>query len=88
MPMDIKSKQEQTKTFILHMIAQSTSLLNKVNWRMGIPDKPLEYSEIVADWVDMFRYWLSIGLVWEINPADFLTMCESEAKEIIERGGL
>lgn len=87
-PSSIEEKQAQTKDFLMHMIYQATSLLDEINWRPNKPQKDLNYNQITEEWIDMFKYWLSIGLVWEISPEDFCKMNEKKAMKTIKQGEL
>ena len=77
-PYTIDKKEHQTKEFVLRMFHQSTKLLDTVNWKKNKPQKQLDYEDIVSEWFDMFRYWLSIGVTWEIDYKDFLERIEHD----------
>lgn len=69
---DLDLRQKQTKNFILHILDQSTSLLNETNWEMKqYLEKDVAREKILEEWVDIFKYWLGLGNVWGFTPKDF-----------------
>jgi hypothetical protein len=68
----LEEKQAFTKEYILHMIDQSTDLLQEINWKKNIGTKPIYIDKIREQWIDVFKYWLSIGVVWGFTPSEFL----------------
>lgn len=71
-PVSLEEKQRQTEKFLLHLNRQAYRLLDNVNWKLNQPNRPIQRKQIVEDWCDMFKYWLSIGLVWEIDWKEML----------------
>lgn len=84
-PRTLEDKQKQTEKFFLHINRKACQLLDNVNWRINEPSMPVSRKEIVEDWCDMFKYWLSIGLVWEIDWKELLEELDRKTNSIIER---
>jgi len=78
---DLESKQKFTKEYILHMYSEVEDLLQSINWKFYQKDKDLDYNQICEELVDIFKYWLSIALVWGIRPMDFLDMFYEKSKK-------
>lgn len=66
--LDFEKRQSLTKDYILHMISETNSLLEEINWKMHHKkSKDVNRRELILEWIDVFKYWLSIGLVWGIT---------------------
>jgi len=71
---DIVYVQERVKDYILHMISETDSLLNTINWKLQDSDKrlnPVNREAVLEEWIDIFKFWLSIGLMFGFTPSDF-----------------
>jgi len=48
-------------------------MLRETSWKNHRKDKPFMIeSNLKEEWIDVFKYWLSIGLVWGFNPKDLI----------------
>jgi hypothetical protein len=80
-PKTIEGKLALTEKYMLHLMHQSSKLLDKIDWKLNRTDSVLDYDAIIQEWTDIFKYWLSIGLVWEIDPEEFIKMNERRTKD-------
>lgn len=81
-----EDRQSWTKEYVLHLIDETSSLLNEVNWKLHHKSDTIKINrkELVFEWIDVFKYWLSIGLVWGITPDEFIS-AYSEKSSIVEQ---
>lgn len=48
-------------------------MLRETSWKNHRKDKPyMIESNMKEEWIDIFKYWLSIGLVWDFDPKDLI----------------
>jgi len=84
---EIEYVQMVVKDYILHLISEIDSLLNTINWKMKgweKRDKKVKREAILEEWIDIFKFWLSIGLMFGFSVEDFGFMYW-EKSEIIRR---
>lgn len=69
-----EKQQYWTKEYVLHLIDETSSLLNEINWKLHHKSDSVKINrkELVLEWIDVFKYWLSIGLIWDIGTDEFL----------------
>ena len=66
-------RQEHTKEYVLMLIDETIELLNEINYKQHrMPKDTLTISNIREEWIDTFKYWLSIGLIWGWTPKTFV----------------
>lgn len=84
--LDNRKGQEMTKEYVLHTISELNDLLGEVNWKVHHKKDSIEVNrrELVLEWIDVFKYWLSIGLLWGVSPDEFLKAFD-EKSELVEQ---
>lgn len=81
--LDLNKRQEMTKEYTLHLISEVTSLLEAVNWKMHHKKNSVKVNreDLVLEIIDVWKYLLSICLLWDISPEEFY-------KAYFEKSGL
>lgn len=85
---DITYVQTVVKDYILHLISETDSLLNTINWKMQDSDKldiKVNRDAVLEEWIDVYKFWLSIGLMFGFTPADFEQMYWDKSKRVKEK---
>lgn len=82
----LKVRQEMTKEYALHLTSEITSLLEEINWKIHHKDNLISVNRtsLVLEWIDIFKYWLSIGLLWDIEPEEFYQVFD-EKSDLVEQ---
>ena len=57
-----KNKESATKEFCLHLIGEVTELMRETNYKTHRKDRLVIESNLKEEWIDIFKYWLSIGI--------------------------
>ncbi|MHA1226111.1 MAG: 5' nucleotidase, NT5C type [Candidatus Hodarchaeales archaeon] len=61
-------KQYWTKELVLCLISECNELLREIAWKVHRKeDIRIIPSNLLEEWIDIFKYWLSIGLIWQFN---------------------
>lgn len=83
---DQKGRQQMTKEYVLHLMSESQDLLNEINWKMHHKSDEIKINrrDLVLEWIDVFKYWLSIGLLWDITPEEFFSAF-NEKSDLVEQ---
>ena len=69
---NIEQRQQITKDYILHMFSEMDELLQTINWKLNSGEnKKINFDKLKEEWIDAYKFWLSIGLLWDITPEDF-----------------
>ena len=68
-----RTPEEATKEFCLHLIGEVTELLRETNYKSHRSDKVVIESNLKEEWIDIFKYWMSIGIA---NGWDDITLVE------------
>ena len=83
---DASYVQDKVKDYILHLISEIDSLLNTINWKIDVDEPiPLEREKILEEFIDIFKFWLSIGHMFGFAVDDFARMYWEKSKKIEER---
>lgn len=84
--LSLKDKQEFTEKYVLHLLSEANSLLDTVNWKMHHKDNAVSVNRenIMLELIDVWKYLLSIGLLWDLTPEEF---CEKyfEKSKLVEQ---
>lgn len=66
-------RQKWTKELILHLHSETDELLREIAWKIHRKEKaPIVLSNLQEELIDVFKYWLSIALVWDMSPEEWL----------------
>lgn len=70
-----KEKTELTKEYCLLINDELMEFLRETNWkvhRKGYGDGRFIVSNMMEEWIDIFKYWLSLGQLWGFTPEDLI----------------
>lgn len=85
---DLVYVQQKVKDYILHLISETDSLLNTINWKIqdfSKDSKEVDRAEVLEEWIDIFKFWLSIGMMFGFSVADFEKMYWEKTEKVKER---
>lgn len=75
-----------SKDYILHLISEADEFLREMNWKNHRKQsQDFVRSNMLEEWIDIFKYWLSLGLVWGFTPEDFLAEYERKSAVVEQR---
>lgn len=81
-----KKKVEHTKEYALLMVDEMMELVRETNWKNHRKDKlNLIQSNMKEEWIDVFKYWLSIGLIWGFSPEDMIEEYQRKSAVVEQR---
>lgn len=84
--LDMKDKTYLTKQYILEMISEISELMDEINFKqLAISHEKYNESNIKEQLIDIFKYWLSLGLVWKLTEEDFLNAFFEKSAVVEER---
>lgn len=70
---DLHVLQNNIKEQSLLLMNEIFDLLGKINWKKHLQsEKKIEMQEIQEEWIDIFKYWLTIGVNLGITFDDFV----------------
>jgi len=83
---DAQYVQSVVKNYVLHMLSEVNSLLNTINWKIDA-DAPIkmEREKILEEWIDVFKFWLSIGHMFGFDVGDFERMYWDKSERVKEK---
>ncbi len=71
--LDEKQKVVHSKEYILHLYSELDEFLRELNWKIHRKGKgEVILSNLKEEWIDAFKYWLSLGILWGFSPEEFL----------------
>lgn len=71
--LDDKKRVEESKEYILHLISECDEFLRELAWKNHRKEDPtIIRSNLKEEYIDMFKYWLSLGVLWQITPEEIL----------------
>jgi hypothetical protein len=84
---DPKYVQRIVKDYVLHLIAETYSLLSTINWKIDDPEDAvkLDRERILEESLDVFKFWLSIGHMFGFSVDDFVRMYWEKSKKVEEK---
>jgi len=81
-----EQRVKHTKEYSLLLIDEIMELIGETNWKAHRKNKDdFIESNLKEEWTDMFKYWLSIGLIWGFNPYDFVKEYERKSSVVEQR---
>ena len=84
--LDDKEKVKHTKEYALLMIDELMELIRETNWKDHRKDKPnMVRSNLREEIIDVFKYWLSIGLIWDITIEELFEEYERKSAVVEQR---
>ena len=79
-----KNRQELTKEMILHLSDETHELLREIKWKMHRQQNiKVNRNNLLEEWIDIFKYWLTIGQIWDATPEEFVEMFQQKS-EVVE----
>jgi|TARA_Y100000310_G_C20701999_1_gene830848 uncharacterized HAD superfamily protein/dimeric dUTPase (all-alpha-NTP-PPase superfamily) len=69
---NISIKENHTKNYCLWLMGEIQELLREINFKSHRKKHRVIESNLKEEWIDIFKYWLSIGLIWDWKPEDFI----------------
>lgn len=79
------TQQSMTKEYVLHLLSEANSLLDSVNWKMHHKKiKKVNREDVVLEIIDVWKYLLSICLLWDITPEEFCRVFD-EKSSLVEQ---
>jgi len=83
---DAQYVQGVVKNYVLHMISEINSLLNTINWKIDATEQvKMEREKILEEWIDVFKFWLSIGHMFGFDVGDFERMYWDKSRRIEDK---
>jgi len=64
---DLCLVQKNTEKLSLLMLDEIFSLLDCINWKIHKSDRPISREKIKEEWIDIFKYFLTIGINLDIG---------------------
>lgn len=72
-PEDFDTRSRQTKEYVLYLHGELHDLLRKVKYKVHRNEELLENRPaVLEELTDIFKYLLSLYLVWDVNPTEML----------------
>jgi len=79
--------QRNIKECVLLLQRESFDLLECINWKVHSNNKiKLDYEKIKEEWIDIYKYWLTIGINLGINYEEFVDAYNKKSKRLNENG--
>lgn len=79
--------QSNVKDQSMLLIGEVFSLLENINWKRHVIEKKLDFEEIKEEWIDIFKYWLTIGINLGINFEDFIDSYYKKSEKLKKMKG-
>jgi len=84
---DLEAVQRAAKNYVLHLFSESNDFLDTINWKFG--SKPgavkLDRERILEELTDIFKFLLSIYLLFGFDTADFEKMYWEKSAKVVEK---
>ena len=69
---NISIKENHTQKYSLWLMGEVQELLREINSKSHRKRHRVIESNLKEEWIDIYKYWLSIGLIWGWTPEDFI----------------
>ncbi len=84
--MDSKQKQSATRDLCLELISEVDELLRETNFKLHRKATGrITRSNLREEWIDIFKYWLSIGQLWGFSVDDFIEEYDRKSQVCLQR---
>jgi len=85
---NLKLADQQTisKQLILELQSEVMEFLRELNYKLHRKtNQQVIESNLIEEWIDIFKYWLAIGNVWGWTPEDFIREFERKSEVVWQR---
>ena len=83
---DLGLRQRLTRDYVLLITDEAHDLLNAIHWKSGrYLDDVIERNQVLEEWIDVFKYWLSVGCIWGFSIDDFFHEFWRKSNEVEAR---
>ena len=79
---NITIKEDFTQKYALWLMGEVQELLREINFKSHRKVHRVIESNLKEEWIDIFKYWLSIGLGWGWKPEDFMKEFERKSNVV------
>lgn len=84
--LDFETRQSMTKEYVLHLLSETNSLLDTVNWKMHHKkSREVNREDVVLEIIDTWKYLLSICLLWDVTPEEFCKAFDEKSALVEQR---
>ena len=83
--MTMEDRQRWIEKFVVHIMDQSTSLLNELNWKEHRPTEPVDHDAVMRELVDIQKYVMAIQVVMNVDPDEFEQVFVDRSVEVEQR---
>ena len=84
--LDDAERQKWTKEMILHLSDETHELLREIKWKMHRQQNfQVNRNNLLEEWIDVYKYWLTIGQIWNITPEEFINTFEQKSEVVEQR---
>jgi len=67
----IGEKEQYTINTAYHIIRELAELVDETNWKSHVKyKKPINKSNIIEEYIDVFKFFINLGLIWGISADD------------------
>jgi len=76
-------QQHLTKEYVLHITDEAHELLSELHWKRGdYTTQQVNRKNLLEEWIDIFKFWLSIGNIWGFSYDEFIKGYWKKSTEI------
>lgn len=80
------NQQELTKEYILHLLSECDEILREINWKLHKKhNKVIDKNKLTEELIDAFKYWLSITILWDVSPEEFVKEFERKSQVVEQK---
>lgn len=80
-------KETHTKDYCLQLLGEVSELLREINYKTHRKNHQVIESNLKEEWIDIFKYWLSLGVLWGWDFKDFEEEYVRKSKVVEQRFG-
>ncbi len=81
-----QEKIEKTKEYTLLMIDEAMEMMRETSWKAHRKDtSEFLMGNFKEEYIDVFKYFVSIGLIWDISPEDVLNEYKRKSEVVEQR---
>ena len=79
---DTKLRESLTKDYFVALMPELTEVINEINYKQHKKTKVVNRDLLLEEFVDVFKYFLNMLLMWDITPEEFIKAFKLKSKKV------
>jgi hypothetical protein len=80
-----RDREKFTKEYYIALTIELSEVINEINYKQHKSQKVVNRNLLLEEMIDVFKYYLNILLMWDVNPKEFTDMFKLKSDKVYEQ---